>query len=154
MKQPIYTGQRCPVCGRPTIAIIDQVAGLPVTICINCDNTEAMKRFPRSTRWRISFQVWLLTTEAYGTWALLCTGLTMTALFVLMVGVEAGWRRLAVGGGWHCLPGGGVSALPADHAPLPERTPEITAIRRRKRIPVCLYQMDTYDTVQTAVAGI
>lgn len=97
MKQPIYTGQRCPVCGRPTIAIIDQVAGLPVTICINCDNTEAMKRFPRSTRWRISFQVWLLTTEAYGTWALLCTGLTMTALFVLMVGVEAGWRRLAVG---------------------------------------------------------
>lgn len=95
---PILTGDRCPVCKQMAVAIIDQVAGIPVTVCLNCDYNEAIKQFPWQVRWRIRVHAWALTMEIYGTWALACAVLTMFALFVLVMGVEQEWRRLTVFG--------------------------------------------------------
>lgn len=99
MSEPVYLpNERCPVCGKRSVFVIDQVADIPVTLCLHCDVAEAMTRLPRRTRWRIRVQSWALTMEATGTWGGLALGVwSMAVMFILATATDVEtWRRMAV----------------------------------------------------------
>ncbi len=54
-------GERCPVCGKQAVCIVDRAAGLPVTLCLNCDTQQMIAEMGYSRR-----QVWWLHVRVWG----------------------------------------------------------------------------------------
>ena len=65
----------CPVCGKPTVAVIDHVGTLPIAICLVCDTRrmeEETGYSPLRLRWLRLRNYFTVQTDLGRTGALLC----------------------------------------------------------------------------------